>query len=90
MKLNVKALALACGIVWGLSVFLLTYWYLIFGHPGLTLDKLRNIYFGYSVTWFGGIVGLIWGFIDGFIGGAFLAWLYNKFTKEQAPSSETE
>ena len=34
MKLNVKALALACGIVWGLAVFLLTYWYLIFGHPG--------------------------------------------------------
>jgi hypothetical protein len=32
----------------------------------------------------GGRFTLIWGFIDGFIGGAFLAWLYNKFTKELA------
>jgi membrane associated rhomboid family serine protease len=30
---------------------------------------------------------LIWGFIDGFIGGAVLAWLYNKFAKQPAESS---
>ena len=30
MKLNVKAFALTCGIVWGLSLFLLTWWIIMF------------------------------------------------------------
>ena len=79
MRLNVRALALAGGIVWGLAIFLITYWFLVFGHGGTTLFKLSNIYLGYSVTWYGAFVGLVWGFVDGFIGGALLAWLYNKF-----------
>lgn len=83
MKLNVKALALAVGIVWGLAIFLLTYWLLIFGYEGKTLAKLSNVYFGYSVTWYGAFVGLAWGFVDGLIGGALLAWLYNKFVKDK-------
>ena len=87
MKLNVKALGLASGIVWGLAIFLLTYWFIILGHPGRILMKLSNVYFGYSVTWYGAFVGLIWGFVDGFIGGALLAWVYNKFAKQPAESS---
>lgn len=83
MKLNVKALALAVGIVWGLAIFLVTYWFLVFGYEGNTLAKLSNVYFGYSVTWYGAFVGLIWGFVDGLIGGALLAWLYNKFGKDK-------
>lgn len=79
MKLNVRALGLAGGIVWGLVIFLLTYWFLIFGYEGENLARLSNVYLGYSVTWYGAFVGLIWGFVDGFIGGALLAWLYNKF-----------
>jgi len=79
MRLNVRALALAGGIVWGLAIFLITYWFLVFGHGGTTLFKLSNVYLGYSVTWYGAFVGLVWGFVDGFIGGALLAWLYNKF-----------
>ncbi len=79
MKLNVRALGLAGGIAWGLVIFLLTYWFLIFGYEGVTLARLSNVYLGYSVTWYGAFVGLIWGFVDGFIGGVLLAWLYNKF-----------
>lgn len=80
MKLNIKALGLATGILWGVSIFLLTGWFLLLGHPGNLLSKLGGIYLGYSVTWPGAFVGLIWGFLDGFIGGAVLAWLYNKFS----------
>lgn len=87
MKLNVRALGLAGGIVWGLVIFLLTYWFLIFGLEGETLARLSNVYLGYSVTWYGAFVGLIWGFVDGFIGGAVLAWLYNKFTGEPAETT---
>jgi hypothetical protein len=79
MKLNVKALALSGGIVLALGVFLLTVWYLIFGYEGATLQKLHHVYLGYSISWGGAFIGLVWGFIDGFIGGALVAWLYNKF-----------
>ena len=80
MKLNVKALALAGGIAWDLAVFLLTIWYLIFGFDGHTLQKIHHVYLGYSVSIGGAFIGLVWGFIDGLIGGALVAWLYNKFT----------
>jgi hypothetical protein len=31
MKLNVKAFALTCGLVWGLGLFILTWWIIAFG-----------------------------------------------------------
>jgi hypothetical protein len=84
MILNVKAFGLAVGIVCGLSIFLLTYWFLFFGYQGSALAKLSGIYFGYSVSLLGGFVGLLWGFIDGFIGGACIAWFYNKFASQSS------
>ncbi|MFC1543027.1 bacteriophage holin [Candidatus Neomarinimicrobiota bacterium] len=87
MKLNVRALGLAGGILWGLAIFLLTYWFLLFGYGGTMLGKIANVYLGYSVTWYGAFIGLVWGFVDGFIGGALLAWLYNKFSAPPAGES---
>ena len=83
MKLNIKAFGLTCGILWGLAVLLSTYWIIIIGSPGSTLALIQKFYFGYSVSWLGGIVGLIWGFVDGFICGAIFAWLYNKLVAEK-------
>lgn len=44
---------------------------------------LVNFYgfWGYSVSWFGIIVGAFWGFIEGFVHLGIFAWLYNKLTK---------
>lgn len=81
MKINIKALALSIGIVWGLAVFLLTVWFLIMGYNGNLLAKLGSVYLGYSVSWLGAFIGLIYGFVDGLIGGALLGFLYNKFAK---------
>ena len=81
MKLNVKALALAAGIVWGAMIFILTFWFLIFGYAGRQLGQLSCIYFGYSVTWYGAFIGLVYGFVDGLVCGAVFAWVYNKFVK---------
>ncbi len=80
MKFNIKAFGLTSGIVWGLSVFLATFWILIMGASGKTLGKLSKFYIGYSVSWGGAFVGLIWGFVDGLIVGAIFAWLYNKLS----------
>jgi len=81
MKINIKALALSIGIVWGLAVFLLTVWFLIMGYSGDLLAKLGSVYLGYSVSWLGAFIGLIYGFVDGLIGGALLGFFYNKFAK---------
>ncbi|MBE9467590.1 MAG: bacteriophage holin [Bacteroidetes bacterium] len=81
MKLNVKAFSLAAGILWGIAVFFLTIWFICFGYDGNTLSLLGKIYLGYSVTWGGAFIGLIWGFVEGVICGAIFTCLYNKFVK---------
>lgn len=79
MKINTKALALSLGIITGLTVFLLTAWFLIMGYSGSFLAQLGSVYLGYSVSWLGAIVGFAYGFLDGVVFGALLGFLYNKF-----------
>jgi len=84
MKLNVKAFALTCGLVWGFGVFFLTWWVIAFDGASTESIWLSHLYRGYSLSAVGSIIGLVWAFVDGTIGGAVFAWLYNlldeKFT----------
>jgi len=77
MKLNVKAFALACGLIWGLGIFFLTWWIIFFDGPTGEIMCIGRVYRGYNVSPAGSIIGLIWALIDGAIAGALLAWLYN-------------
>lgn len=77
MKLDVRAFALTCGLVWGLGLFLLTWWILAFEGATGDVTLIGRIYRGYSISPLGSYIGLMWGFIDGLIGGAIFAWLYN-------------
>ena len=79
MNLNIKAMTLAFGLFWGIAIFFWTWWWIIFHDPSNPEIFLDKFYFGYSVTPIGSIVGFMWGFVDGAIGGLILAWLYNKF-----------
>jgi len=81
MKLDIKALALACGILWGLAVFLVTWWVIFLEGATGNPTWLGAVYPGYEITAVGSLIGLGWGFVDGLIGGAALAWLYNKLAK---------
>lgn len=83
MKLSIKALGLTSGILWGLTVFITTLWIIVIDSPGNTLGLLHKFYFGYSVSWAGAFIGLIWGFVDGFICGSIFAWLYNLLVKDK-------
>lgn len=83
MQLKPTAFGLAFGITWGVALMLLTWWFLIVGSPGSSLARLGIVYIGYNVSFFGGILGLVWGFIDGFIGGAIFAWVYNRFVPKE-------
>ena len=84
MKLSVKGLALAGGILWGvlgiLGVGLVN---LVWpGYGKAFLDLAASIYPGYHATPSFGqvIVGTLYGFVDGAAGGAIFAWLYNCFS----------
>ncbi len=80
MELRKRALGMALGIVWGVSIFLVTIWAVARGH-GQTFSQLGGYYLGYSVTYVGAVIGLIWGFIHGFIVGVLIAWLYDFFCR---------
>ncbi|MDD5458585.1 MAG: bacteriophage holin [Phycisphaerae bacterium] len=81
MKLNVKAFALACGIIWGLGVFILAWWVMMFEGATKDLMGLGHIYRGFNISPVGSVIGLIWAFFDGLIGGTIFAWLYNLLAK---------
>ena len=77
MKLNVKAFALTCGLVWGIGILAFTWWIIAFEGAARDVTFLGRIYRGYSVTPLGSVIGLVWGLVDGAIGGVIFAWLYN-------------
>ena len=79
MKLNVKACALACGLLWGVGLFALTWWIILFEGATGDITFIGRLYRGYSITPVGSVIGLAWGLIDGAVGGAIFAWLYNLF-----------
>lgn len=81
MELRKRALGIAVGLVWGLSVMLGTWWLLIMGQAGETISKLGGVYYGYTYSWGGAVIGFLWGFVDGFIGGFLIAWIYNMANK---------
>jgi len=77
VRLNIKAFALTCGLVWGLGLFCLTWWVIAFEGSTGDVTLIGHIYRGYTVSPTGSVVGLVWGFFDGLVGGAVFAWLYN-------------
>ncbi|MFZ3210421.1 MAG: bacteriophage holin [Terriglobales bacterium] len=84
MKVNTKALALACAILWGAAMLVMTLANLLWGSYGQDfLQLMASVYPGYHASRSIGevIVGTLYGVTDGLIGGAVFAWLYNSFVK---------
>jgi hypothetical protein len=79
MKFDVKACALSCGLIWGAGLFILTWWIIAFDGPTGEVTFIGRVYRGYAISPMGSLAGLVWGLLDGLIGGAIFAWLYNIF-----------
>lgn len=80
MKLNVKAMALAAGVLWGLALLLVGLANLVWEGYGVDfLELAASVYPGYTgaASLWQVIVGTLYGLVDGAIAGAVLAWLYN-------------
>jgi hypothetical protein len=83
MKLDIKAFSLTCGVIWGLGLPLLTWWIMAFDGGSTDPTWIGHIYRGYNMTFAGSLIGGVWAFFDGLVGGAIFAWLYD-FIGERA------
>ncbi len=84
MKLDIKGMAITLGLVWGAAVLLVGIANLIWPNYGQAfLELVASIYPGYTAGASVGqlIVGTFYGLVDGAVGGAVIAWLYNLFAR---------
>ena len=79
IRLNGNVLGIVLGVVAGLLIFAATNFLVIKGgeNVGAHLGLLGNFFYGYSVTFFGSIVGFFYGLLTGYIAGFLIGWIYN-------------
>ena len=80
MRLNVTALGLTLGLIWGGAILVVGVANMIWpGYGGNFLDLTASIYPGHHPgSGVGSVIaGTLYGFVDGAIGGAVSGWLYN-------------
>jgi len=83
MRLSLKSLAYACGLLWGGAVLLAGLLNLASASYGIEFLKLASsVYPGFhaSRTLADVLVGTAYGLFDGAVAGLILGWLYNLFT----------
>jgi hypothetical protein len=88
-RIQASVLALACALIGGLGLFLMTVWLVIKDGPqmGLHLQLLANYFPGYSVTWTGSVVGLLYGALTGGVIGWTIGTIYNRTANLRQRSS---
>lgn len=86
MRLSITAFSLTAGVFWGAAMLIVAMANLIWPPYGRAfLDICASIYPGYVPGAGSGsvITGALYALVDGAIGGALFAWLYNLFTPER-------
>ena len=79
VRIRANALAAVCAVIGGLGLFAMTVWLLIKGGPqvGKNLQLLSNYFIGYTVTWQGSVIGLLYGALCGGATGWAVGIIYN-------------
>ena len=75
--LHKRAFGMALGTVLGVFVFLVTVVAITFPEGRQSLSLLSNYFGGYTVSWQGAFIGLVWGWFVGFVIGWFTAYTRN-------------
>ena len=84
MQLNVKGLAGAFGILWGVCLFVVGVASMVWPNYGQAFLQLcASIYPGYhpGTGVVSVVIGTIYALVDGYVGGAIFGWLYNFLAK---------
>jgi hypothetical protein len=78
-RIQAGVLAVVCGLLGGVGLFLMTIWLVIKGgpHVGAHLNLLGHYFIGYSVTWTGSVVGFFYGLLVGGLIGWSIGKIYN-------------
>jgi hypothetical protein len=78
-RLSATIYGIVFGLVLGIVIFIATLWLVIRGGPvvGPNLALLGQFFLGYTVTYWGSVIGFVYGFITGFIIGFSIASIYN-------------
>jgi hypothetical protein len=86
VSIQAGVLAFVFAVIGGLGLFLITAWLLVKGgdHVGAHLNLLGQYLIGYSVSWKGSLVGLIYGAGIGAILGWSIGKLYNLIAQARA------
>jgi hypothetical protein len=82
-RLQPFAFGIAIGVVWAVGV-LLGGLVAMTGYGAVFVNALGTVYIGYSASIVGAIIGGIWALVDGFVAGALIAWVYNRFASQAA------
>lgn len=79
VRIQSGVLTVVCALIGGLGLFAMTAWLLIKDGPnvGQHLNLLGNYFIGYSVTWTGSLVGLLYGALVGGVFGWTIGRIYN-------------
>lgn len=80
-RLHVVSFGLAFGITWALATFLLGLSAWLLGWGTNMVSVMGEMYIGFEPTLLGSIIGAIWGFVDLFITGIVIAFIYNACLK---------
>lgn len=81
MKLSIKALAIASGAIWGSAMLIMGLANMMWPSYGTAfLEVISSVYPGYEPGGLGQVInGTLYAVVDGAIGGAIFAWIYNLF-----------
>ena len=84
MKLSIKSLTMSAALLWGvafLAVAVANFYWPLYGRT--FLEVMSSVYPGYNITGSLGsvIVGTLYALLDGAVGGALFAGIYNFFAK---------
>ena len=79
VRLNARIQGIVVGLVAGIGIFVATNWLVLKGGKavGRHLSLLGQFFIGYSVTFFGSLVGFAYAFALGFVIGYSVARIYN-------------
>jgi hypothetical protein len=79
LRVNAMVSGIVTGIVAGLAIFIATNWLVLKGGEvvGPHLALLGQFFIGYRVTFVGSLIGFVYAFVCGFLGGYFIARMYN-------------
>jgi len=89
LRLNAHVLGFVLGILFSLGIFVATNWLVIKrgNVVGPHLSLLSQYFIGYSVSFVGSLIGVLYAFVLGYVSGLIIAWVYNQIVAVSLPKN---